>query len=295
MATITKSTNLFPTELVPQIFNKVAGHSTLAKLSKQEPIPFTGNQEFVFTMDGEASIVGEGENKPAGDAGFKPVTIKPIKFIYQSRVTDEFVNMSEEKQVPYLQAFTEGFAKKIARALDIAAMHGVNPATGTVYAGISDKNFDMATVGSVTVTAGSEDDTLDAAIQTIVASDGAITGIAMAPSFGSDLAKIKVNGVVQYPEFRFGGNPGTFASIPSDVNNTVSFKESKDLAIVGDFANAFKWGFAENVPMEVIEYGDPDGLGDLKRTNQICLRAEAYIGWGILDTDSFKKIVKAEG
>ena len=205
------------------------------------------------------------------------------------------MNMSEEKQVPYLQAFTEGFAKKMARALDIAAMHGVNPATGDACEAISSKNFDMAAVGSVTVTAGSEDDTLDAAIQTIVASDGAITGIAMAPSFGSDLAKIKVNGVVQYPEFRFGGNPGTFASVPSDINNTVSFKTSKDLAIVGDFANAFKWGFAENIPMEIIEYGDPDGQGDLKKTNQIVLRAEAYIGWGILDAASFKKIVKSEG
>lgn len=294
MATITKTTNLFPAEFIPQIFSKVAGHSTLAKLSKQEPIPFSGTSQFVFTMDGEASIVGEGGNKPAGDAGFKPVTIAPIKFVYQHRLTDEFVNMSEEKQVPYLQAFTDGFAKKMARALDIAAMHGVNPATGTACEAIASKNFDMAAVGSVTVTAGSEDDTLDAAIQTIVASDGAITGIAMAPALGSDLAKIKVNGVVQYPEFRFGGNPGTFASVPSDINNTVSFKTSKDLAIVGDFANAFKWGFAENIPMEIIEYGDPDGQGDLKKTNQIVLRAEAYIGWGILDTDSFKKIVKAD-
>lgn len=294
MATITKTTNLFPAEFIPQIFSKVAGHSTLAKLSKQEPIPFSGTSQFVFTMDGEASIVGEGDAKPAGDAGFKPVTIAPIKFVYQHRLTDEFVNMSEEKQVPYLQAFTDGFAKKMARALDIAAMHGVNPATGSACEAISSKNFDMAAVGSVTVTAGSEDDTLDAAIQAIVASDGAITGIAMAPAFGSDLAKIKVNGVVQYPEFRFGGNPGTFASVPSDINNTVSFKTSKDLAIVGDFANAFKWGFAENIPMEIIEYGDPDGQGDLKKTNQIVLRAEAYIGWGILDNASFKKIVKAE-
>lgn len=294
MATITKTTDLFPAELIPQIFSKVAGRSTLAKLSKQEPIPFSGTSQFVFTMDGEASIVGEGGVKPAGDAGFKPVTIAPVKFVYQHRLTDEFVNMSEEKQVPYLQAFTDGFAKKMARALDIAAMHGVNPATGTACEAIASKNFDMAAVGSVTVKAGSEDDTLDAAIQTIVASDGAITGIAMAPSFGSDLAKIKVNGVVQYPEFRFGGNPGTFASVPSDINNTVSFKTSKDLAIVGDFANAFKWGFAENIPMEIIEYGDPDGQGDLKKTNQIVLRAEAYIGWGILDTDSFKKIVKAD-
>lgn len=295
MATITKSTNLFPTELIPEVFSKVAGHSTLAKLSNQTPVPFTGTDEFVFTMDGEASIVGEGENKPAGDAGLKPVTIKPIKFIYQSRVTDEFVHMAEEKQVPYLQKFTDGFAMKMARALDIAAMHGVNPATGDACEAIASKNFDMAAVGTVTVTAGSEDDTLDAAIQTIVASDGAITGIAMSPSFGSDLGKIKVNGVVQYPEFRFGGNPSTFAGIPSNVNSTVSFKTSKDLAIVGDFANVFKWGYAENIPLEIIEYGDPDGLGDLKRTNQVCLRAEAYIGWGILDADSFKKIVKVEG
>lgn len=191
MATITKTTNLFPAEFIPQIFSKVAGHSTLAKLSKQEPIPFSGTSQFVFTMDGEASIVGEGDAKPAGDAGFKPVTIAPIKFVYQHRLTDEFVNMSEEKQVPYLQAFTDGFAKKMARALDIAAMHGVNPATGDACEAIASKNFDMAAVGSVTVTAGSEDDTLDAAIQAIVASDGAITGIAMAPSLEVTYLKSK--------------------------------------------------------------------------------------------------------
>ena len=39
--------------------------------------------------------------------------------------------------------------------------------------------------------------------------------------------------------------------------------------------------------MEVIEYGDPDGAGDLKRYNQVYLRAEAYIGWAILDPSAF--------
>ena len=58
-------------------------------------------------------------------------------------------------------------------------------------------------------------------------------------------------------------------------------------AIVGDFQNAFRWGYAENIPLEIIQYGNPDGLGDLKQTNQIVLRAEAYIGWGILDAASF--------
>ncbi len=293
MATITKSTNLFPAELVTEVFSKAKGHSSLAKLSGQTPIPFSGNTQMVFAMDGEASIVGEGEQKPAGDASFNPVTIAPVKYIYQHRLTDEFVDMSEEQQVPYLQAFVDGFAAKIARALDISAFHGVNPATKTAVSGLATKNFDMATIATVTTTAGKEDEDIDTAVQAITGEDGVVTGIAMAPAFSAALSKIKVNGVAQYPEFRFGQNPEAFYGMTSDVNNTVSFGTSKDLAIVGDFQNAFKWGYAENVPCEIIEYGDPDGQGDLKRTNQIVLRAEAYIGWGILDTASFKKIAKA--
>ena len=293
MATITKSTNLFPAELVSEVFSKAKGHSSLAKLSNQTPIPFAGNTQMVFAMDGEASIVGEGENKPAGDASFKPVTITPVKFVYQHRLTDEFVKMSEEQQLPYLQAFTDGFAAKIARALDISAFHGVNPATKTAVSGLAAKNFDMASIATVTTTAGKEDEDIDTAVQAITGEDGVVTGIAMAPAFSAALSKIKVNGVAQYPEFRFGQNPEVFCGMASDVNNTVSFGTSKDLAIVGDFQNAFKWGYTENVPCEIIEYGDPDGQGDLKRTNQIVLRAEAYIGWGILDTASFKKIAKA--
>lgn len=292
MAAITTSTNLFPEKLVSDVFSKVKGHSSLAKLSGQSPIPFSNTEQMVFTMDGEASIVGEGENKPAGEAAFKPVTIAPIKFVYQHRLTDEFVNLAEEDQIPYLQAFTDGFAVKMARALDIAAMHGVNPATKTAVDALAAKNFDMASVGKITTTAGAEDDDIDSAVQAVAAADGVVTGIAMAPAFGASMAKIKVNGVVQYPEFRFGGNPDAFYGMGSDVNNTVAFGDSKDLAIVGDFQNAFKWGYAQNIPCEVIEYGDPDGQGDLKRMNQIVLRAEAFIGWGILDTDSFKRIVK---
>lgn len=83
----------------------------------------------------------------------------------------------------------------------------------------------------------------------------------------------------------------------SDINKTLVQEggtAKKDHAIVGDFENMFKWGYAENIPMEVIEYGDPDGAGrDLKAYNEVCLRAEAFIGWGILDKDSFA-IVKED-
>ncbi len=295
MATITTSGTLFKPELVTEMFDKVKGHSALAKLCGTTPMPFAGTDTFVFTMDGEASIVGEGGNKPAGDAGFTPVTIKPIKFVYQHRVSDEFVNLSEEKQLPYLKAFSEGFAKKMARALDIAAIHGVNPYDGETSATVGNNCFGKAVTAAVTFDSAAPDDNIDSAVAPIQTADGVVTGIAMSPTFASALGamKTKDSNLPIYPEFRFGANPATFGGIASDVNNTVEFGQSKTRAIVGDFASAFKWGYAENIPLEIIQFGDPDGQGDLKRTNQIVLRAESYIGWGILDKDSFA-LIKAE-
>ena len=118
--------------------------------------------------------------------------------------------------------------------------------------------------------------------------------MAISPVGGQSLAKLKVNGVAQYPEFRFGQNPDSFYGMKSDVNKNLTVTggtAQTDHAIVGDFENRFKWGYAENIPMEIIEYGDPDGAGrDLKAYNEILLRAEAFIGWGILDADAFARV-----
>lgn len=291
MATITTALQLSP-ELITEIFSKVKGHSSLAALCGQTPIPFTGTDVMTFSMDGEAELVGEGDSKSPGDAAFTPVTITPVKFVYQHRLTDEFVRMSDEARLPYLQAFGDGFAAKIARALDIAAFHGVNPKTGTDAASIKPKSFDVMVTDTVNYAAATADDNLQDAVAAIQANDGIVTGIAMAPAFGAAMAQIKVNGVRQYPEFMFGANPGALNGMGVDLNGTVNFGSSADRAIVGDFKNAFRWGYAANVPLEVIEYGDPDGQGDLKRKNQVVLRAEAYIGWGILDADSFVRVIQ---
>ena len=296
MATKTTSGTLFKPELVTELFNKVKGHSSLAKLCGATPMPFAGTDTFIFTMDGEAAIVGEGAQKPAGDAALTSVTIKPIKFVYQHRVTDEFIRMSEEKQIPYLRAYADGFAKKIARGMDIAAMHGVNPATGSASAIVGTNSFQGTVTDAghiITYNSSTPDDNIDAAVGAIQTSDGIVTGIAMAPAMGAAIGSMKMtdSGAAMYPEFRFGGNPAAFGALASDINSTVAFGANQKLrAIVGDFANAFKWGYAENITLEIIQYGDPDGQGDLKRTNEIVLRSEAYIGWGILDANSFALI-----
>lgn len=287
------STHLtLPAELIKSIFSTVKGHSSVAALCGAEPIPFNGIDVMTFSMDGEAEVVGEGDSKSPGDASLTPVSIKPFKVVYQHRVTDEFVKMNEEKRLPYLQAFGDGFTKKIARAVDITSFHGLNPRTGGTVAGIAAGCFDTLVTNTINYAEAYADDNIDAAVQKIVDADREVTGIAMAPSFGSAMAKVKVNGVVQYPEFRFGGRPKSFAGYGCDINSTVKFgTNTLDKAIIGDFQNAFKWGYSENIPMEIIEYGDPDGQGDLKRKNQVVLRAEAYIGFGILDAASFSRII----
>ncbi len=290
-----KAGTLFKPELVKEVISKVQGHSVLAKLASQTPIPFNGVEQFIFNLEGNAQIVGEGEQKLGNKAKLTSKVIKPIKFVYQARMTDEFKYASEEKQMNFLLEYIDGFAKKIAEGFDLAALHGLEPKSMTDATFRATNSFDGVITGNiVTYDESHIDDNIDAAVQTIVAKGGEVTGLALSPTAGQALAKVKVNGVVQYPEFRFGQNPDSFYGMKSDISKNLTVTggtAETDHVIVGDFQNRFKWGYAENIPMEIIEYGDPDGAGrDLKAYNEICLRAEAFIGWGILDEEAFARV-----
>lgn len=288
MANLTLQGTMFPADVVKDIYSTAKGHSTLAKLAKRMPVSFSGNDIFTFNLDGEVNIVGEGEDKAPGSAVIKPVSIKPIKVVYQHRLSDEFMQASEEKQLKMLEEFKEGFGMKIATGLDIMAFHGVNPATLEASPNIGENHMD--TVQSVPFTAGKPEEALEAAV--LLLGDNDVTGYALSRGMGSELGKYKESGVSQYPEYKLGGNPGVLGKTPADVNSTVTKGNADAMAYLGDFASAFRWGYADKVPFEIITTGDPDGLGDLKRKNQICLRAEAWIGWGILNKNAFAKIEK---
>lgn len=284
MAAVKQGTN-FPTSLVTEMFNLVKGHSSIAKMVPSTPIAFNGNTEFTFSMDNKVSVVGESGEKPAGDATITPVVIRPIKVVYQSRVSDEFVYASEEAKLNYLKAFTDGFAKRIAEGLDEMIMHGVNPATGSASQVIGTNNLDAKITKTVTLTANPDTD-VDGAIALVDDANGIILG----KSIRSAIAALKTtDGAVMYPEFAWGATPSELGGIKVDANKTVESNGATARAYVGDF-NALKWGFAKNIPLEVIEYGNPDGQGDLKNTNEVVLRSEAFVGWGILDADAFAAV-----
>ena len=289
---------LFDPKLVTDLINKVTGESSLAALSKQTPVPFNGQKEFVFTMDNEIDVVAESGKKTHGGVSLAPRTILPIKFEYGARVTDEFVYASEEEKISILKAFNDGFARKVARGLDLAAYHGVNPRTGEASAVIGDNNFATAVDNVVEADLGmaTANEDIEAAIALI--EEGDITGMAIAPAFRSALAKIvKTDGNPMFPELAWGNAPSSINGLNVEVSRNVSDMSTNNArAIVGDFANAFKWGYAKQIPLEVIQYGDPDNSGlDLKGYNQVYLRAEVYLGWGIMEADNFAIITEGEG
>lgn len=290
----TERGTMFDPELVTDLINKVKGRSSLAALCAQTPIPFNGLKEFTFTMDKEVDIVAEGGKKTEGGISLEPVTIVPIKFEYGARISDEFLYATEEEQIDILTAFNEGFARKVAKGLDLAAMHGINPRTGEASTVVGDNNFDSKVTQKVDYTEATPDDNLEAAIALVDGSEGDVTGMALSKTFGAAMARVKANNVKLYPEFAFGASPETLNGIRVDVNKTVSGTSAKDHGIVGDFQNAFKWGYSKQIPMEIIKYGDPDNSGkDLKGYNQVYIRAEVYLGWGILLPESFARIAEA--
>lgn len=287
--------NLFQPELVTDLINKVKGKSSLTVLSKQEPVPFNGQKEFTFTMDSEIDVVAENGKKTHGGFTIEPLTILPIKVEYGARVSDEFMYAADEEKINILQNFNDGYAKKLARGLDLMAFHGVNPRTGAASAVIGDNHFDKAVTQAVEANTADPDATIESAVAAIQGASGVVTGMAMDPKFSAALAAYKVNNVKQFPELAWGANPGSVNGLATDINSTVS-SGTKDLVVLGDFANMFKWGYSKQIPLEIIQYGDPDNSGqDLKGYNQVYLRSETYLGWGILDADSFAIVKEPAG
>lgn len=209
------------------------------------------------------------------------VEIKNSTITILARVSDEFMYAAEEDRLAILENFAEGFSSKLAQAIDKMGMHGINPRTGSVsplVLSYIDKNATVVNQGSKSASEALED-----AVAAL--GDYNPTGIAVNKAFAAELAKSVTNGVKDYPDFKSWGDvASSINGVAADVNTTVG---TTDFAIVGDF-NAFKWGYAKDVTLQVIEYGDPDNTGvDLAGHNQIYLRAEVYVGVAVLDSAAF--------
>lgn len=298
MAALITSDFQIPNNIAQGIFKKAQTGSTIAQLSGARPQKFGSETNWVLTAPPKAEVVGEGGEKSPTPTTYAPKTVKPVKLQVTMRFSQEVQWADEDTQIGVLQDLSENAGIALGRALDLIGIHKLNPLTGAVSALISEGIID--TTKSATLADSKYDIAVEAAAGLVIDAGYAPTGVAMDPSLSFGLATMRdTTGRRMYPELGYGTAVTNFEGMRAAVSDTVSAKNevtkaTNVLGIVGQF-DAFRWGVQRQVNAHLIEYGDPDGLGDLQRMNQIALRAEVVYGVGIMDLKAFAKIVKAAG
>lgn len=295
MAALITSDFQIPNNIAQGIFKKAQTGSVLSQLSAQRPQKFGTETNWILTSAPKAEIVGEGAQKSPTPTTYAPKTVKPVKLQVTMRFSQEVQWADEDVQIGVLQDLSENAGIALGRALDLIGIHKINPLTGTASSLVTEGIINAAQAATLSGTA--YDTVVEAAAGLVINAGYAPTGVAFDPTFSFGLATMKdTTGRRIYPELGYGSAVTNFEGMRAAVSDTVSAKnEAKTatnlLGIVGQF-DAFRWGVQRTVVAHLIEFGDPDGLGDLQRANQIALRAEVVYGVGIMDLNAFAKILK---
>lgn len=295
MVTILKTGNIsVPTEYVDPWLAKVANNSTVSALSGAAPMKFGNEQAMVFEI-GEAEFVGEGANKGPSDITATTKTVKPYKFQKTVRWTNEVMWADEDHQLNVVEQVLDAIQPALSRALDFGVFHGINPASGDGVVAMNESLSDATQVvyGGLT---GKPYELLDAADTFVLESGYIPRDIAVDPKLAGRFSTLRGKNSEQklYPNFRLGTEVSELDGHRASVSNTVSAQgvatvPTGVLGFVGDF-RGIRWGIQRAIGLEMIEFGDPDGQGDLKRNNQVAFRAEVVYGWGIFNLDAFSII-----
>lgn len=287
MTVLNTGTITLPTEVAGEILQKAQNTSTIQTLSPAQPSLFKNVENIVFTQEPEAEFVAENAQKGASDAAFTPIKGVPHKAQVTVRMSDEVKWADEDNQIGILNAIIDASSKALGRALDYGIYHAINPRTGDVVTGMT-----ALTAGATGVTASNDASAdLDKMVEA-VNEQYDISGIALSKPFANTLRKIRVSstGMRLYPEIPINLQVGLLDGISAATSNTVNGALAKVatnvLAILGDF-NLIRWGIVRDLGLDVIETGDPDGQGDLKRLNQIAYRTEIVYSWAVLDPKGF--------
>lgn len=297
MAALITSDFEIPAEISAGIFEKAQKGSTLAQLSGARPQKFGKQQVFVLTAPPKAELVGEAAQKSPTPASYSSKTVNPFKLQVTMRFSQEVQWADEDTQIGVLQDLASNAGIALGRALDLVGIHKINPLTGAVSELVKEGLIDTKQL--ITLVGTKYDEAVEAAAGTVISAGYTPTGIAMDPALSFGLSTMRdTTGRKIYPELGFGQNITNFAGMNAAVSDTVSAKNeisvaSKLLGITGQF-DAFRWGVQRSIGAHLIEYGDPDGLGDLQRSNQVAIRAEIVYGIGIMDSNAFAKIVSGE-
>lgn len=283
-------TNLLPRNVSTEIWQNATAQSIIPSLSTNVPIILGENTFPTVTKRPAASIVGEGGQKPDSQIQVGSKTIKPIKAVVGLEFTMESIMTNPSGVMGLLSSELSG---AIARQIDLAVLHGRQASDGAALTG--GHEFVNQTANRIELTTPeSSDKELWDGYGLIVngAAGNDFSGFALDPRMVYSLATArKSDGTRLNPDVQMGSSVTAYAGQPVAVSKTVSGQidasvDTKVRGFGGDW-NALKFGYALDMFIKKIEWGDPFGNGDLAGRNSVGYMAEVIFGWAIMDTTAF--------
>lgn len=273
------------------MFRKNIQSGVIAKIVDESPEKMLVGKTDVITLTKtpKAELVGEGQDKSPTPNKPSSRTVRTYKLQYTERFNDEVLMYDEDAQIGLIDGYVANLLKALSRGIDLVGFHGINPLTGAVDSQVTH----YVDAGATRVYDADAGKALDEAVDVLLGNGYSATGIAIDPKFLGSLRKLRnADGTRQFPDVGLGVNLDSFEGLRAGVSNTVSGSEemaaedATDLAIIGDF-EAMRFSIVRNVPVKLLESGNPDGLGDLGRKNQVALRGEIFFAVATLDDDAF--------
>lgn len=287
-----------PNELAKEIIKKTSETSTVARLAPETAAQTLLNSQYTLvTTSPEAEIVGEGVAKTQGELATEPKITATHKAVVTLRFSDEVVKADNDTQIGLLREAGGLMSDALSRALDYTIYHGISPKGAQTISGVTP----LVTVANQQTATASALADIDALPDLVIEAGYEFSGIALSTAYANALRKVRnADGVKMFPEIPLnvrdaGDLGGVKAAVSNTVNGSLITPATGISAIGGDF-NLIKWGIVQEVPVKLIEFGDPDNTGrDLQGYNEVALRCELMFKYVVIDPKGFTVLKVAEG
>lgn len=289
----------FDTSQFTEVLNELlpaadADNGVIGRMPGVRPIS-VGTTNLLWPNVGFADVVGEKGQKDATKAELDNAPTIRVKLVQGMRYTDEAGSSDVGSAV--IEEVAAAFAAKIPGSADAVILHGVNAKTGV--APVSVKNVSNITGNGIATNTNTGEEpvatTFEAALNAAIGGQPKARGIALAFDAFAELANSK-NGdnwaypnIYPYGTFMYRWLEAATSEVVGSVGDDAI--DTGILAIVGDWTQLAR--SVNFLKTEVIETGDPDGEGDLKRANESFLRLEYELVFGVRDYSKFTVVTDA--
>lgn len=291
---------VLPTPMATDIMRNAYGQSIIGQVSGTTPMPITGTSIAMQTGDPVAGIVGEGELKPVIKTGVTTKVARPIKaaaMVYWS------TEARRANPLGYLDMLEKTAVDAIAKAIDMAVIHGKNALNDADLSGVEflTQSANSVDLGTSTAASGGLSEDILVGYEAVDTAGGDMSGFLADSSMRLKLMRERdVNGNPIYGTDASGavdlrspmgilhGLPVTYGRAVKGQIGTVA--DTGVRLIGGAFKDNLKFGYVDQISYRrSTEATIVDGGTEvyLFQQNMEAFLVEAMFGWIIGDVDQF--------